>query len=167
LDIAGFEVVYRANVAAIYRFCLTQLREPMLAEDAASDVFIAALRAWPRIDRHADVRQWLFRVAKNVVADHYRAVRRRERLSSVLGRMRVSSSASDPETIVGLRDDLRLVGQAITRLSRRDRVLLGLRVAGDLPHGDIARVMGMSEAAVRVAIHRALKRIREHVEVAE
>jgi RNA polymerase sigma factor (sigma-70 family) len=167
VDVAEFDIVCRTNVAAIYRFCLTQLRDPMLAEDAASDVFIAALRAWPRIDQHSDLRQWLFRVAKNVVADHYRAVRRRERLSSVLERLHVSSSAPDPGTIAGLRDDVRHVGQAVSQLRRRDRVLLGLRVSGDLTHRDIARVMGMSEEAVRVAIHRALKRIREQLETTE
>ena len=160
--------MYRANVAAIYRFCLTQLGEPMLAEDAASDVFIAALRAWPRIDQHGDIRPWLFRVARNVVPDHYRAMRRRERLNAVLGRAFMGSApAPDPEVVAGLRDDVRVVSRALARLSKRDRILLGLRVSSDLPHGDIAKVMGMSEEAVRVAIHRALKRIRNQLEVAE
>ncbi|PZR82307.1 MAG: hypothetical protein DLM65_04120 [Candidatus Aeolococcus gillhamiae] len=164
VDHLEFEAVYRAHGPAVYRFCLTQLREPTLAEDAAADVFAAALRAWHRVDHGAGVKLWLFGIARNVVADHYRAVRRRERLQQLLNRGHRTSARPDPELAVELRDDVRRVGEVIATLRRRDQVLLGLRVASDLSHSDIARVMGMSEESVRVAIHRAVKKIRTKLE---
>ena len=162
-----FEAVYRAHVPAIYRFCLIQMRHPDAAEDATADVFAAAMRAWHRVDDETNVRQWLFRIARNVTIDHYRARRRRERFQRILIHLPRDQASGDPELQVALREDVRRATKAIARLGRRDRLLVGLRVAGDLPHADIARVMGMSEAAVRVAIHRALKRVREDLKDGE
>ncbi len=158
-----FEAVYRAQAPAIYRFCLTQLHDPTSAEDAAADVFAAALRAWDRVDPALGVNQWLFRIARNVISDHYRAARRRDRLQSVLWWSRGTGSV-DPEVTVALREDVRRAGDAVRRLKERDRVLVGLRVSGDFSHADIGRIMGMSEESVRVAIHRALKKVRERME---
>jgi RNA polymerase sigma factor (sigma-70 family) len=163
-DDQDFESVYRAHGAAVYRFCLSQLRELALAEDAAADVFAAALRAWHRVDHGTGVKLWLFGIARNVVADHYRAVRRRERLQQLLNRRHRTSAVPDPEGAVELRDDIRRVGEVVATLRRRDQVLLGLRVASDMSHREIAHVMGMSEEAVRVAIHRAVQKIRMQLE---
>ena len=164
VDDLDFEAVYRLHAAAVYRFCLSQLRELAPAEDATADVFAAALRAWHRVEHGADVKLWLFGIARNVVADHYRAARRRERLHQLLSRRHRTSGVPDPEGAVELRDDVRRVGAVIATLKRRDQVLLGLRVSSDMSHRDIAQVMGMSEEAVRVAIHRAVKKIRMQLE---
>ncbi|MBJ7610060.1 MAG: hypothetical protein JF887_11615 [Candidatus Dormibacteraeota bacterium] len=56
------------------------------------------------------------------------------------------------------------MGKSIANLKRRDQVLVGLRISGDLSHAQIARIVGMSEDSVRVAIHRALKRVRQTLE---
>lgn len=159
-----FEGAYRAHAAAVYRFCLTQLREPAIAEDAAADVFAFALRGWRQVDQASGVKLWLFGIARNVVADHYRAVRRRDRLHQLLRRRHRTIATPDPEGAAELRDEVRRVGEVIATLKRRDQVLLGLRVSSDMSHSDIAHVMGMSEEAVRVAIHRAVKKIRAQLE---
>lgn len=159
-----FEAVYRAQAPSVYRFCLTQLRDVMVAEDAAADVFAAALRAWPPVEHGSGVKVWLFGIARNVVADHYRAARRRERLHQLLNRRHRTTTRPDPEAAVELRDDVRRVGEVIATLKPRDQTLLGLRVASDMSHADVAHVMGMSEEAVRVAIHRAIKKIRTQLE---
>jgi len=163
-DEPDFEAVYRSHAPAVYRFCLSQLRDMALAEDATADVFAAALRAWHRVERPAGVRLWLFGIARHIVANHYRAVRRRDRLHQLLRRRHRTSAVADPEAAVELRDDVRRVGAAIATLKRRDQILLGLRVSSDMSHGDIAQVMGMSEKAVRVAIHRAVKKVRHQLE---
>ncbi|MGH7721542.1 MAG: RNA polymerase sigma factor [Candidatus Dormibacteria bacterium] len=159
-----FEPVYRAQAPAIYRFCLTQLRDPSAAEDAAADVFVSALRSWGRLDPNLGAKGWLFGIARNVVNDHRRAQRRRELLHSLLRRATDTGWGADPQIAMGLRADVLCAGQAIARLKRRDQILVGMRISGDLSHADIARIVGMSEDSVRVAIHRALKRVRETLE---
>ncbi len=158
-----FEPVYRAQAPAVYRFCLTQLRDPFAAEDAAAEVFVAAWRSWHRVDPALGPQAWLFGIARNVVSDHRRALRRRELLQSVL-RSIPTERVADPEIALSLREDVLRAGQAIAQLKRRDQVLIGMRISSDLSHADIGRIVGMSENSVRVAIHRALRRVRETLE---
>ena len=64
------------------------------------------------------------------------------------------------ESQVVLRDELRQAIDAIGRLSSRDRVLVGLRLASELPYAEIGQVLGMSEHAATVATRRAVARLR-------
>jgi RNA polymerase sigma-70 factor (ECF subfamily) len=82
----------------------------------------------------------------------------------LLGRRDHTNVPLDPERVVEARDDLRRVGELIATLKRRDQILLGLRVASELSHSEIAQVMGMSTQAVRVAIHRSIDKIRKQWE---
>ncbi|HEY7928222.1 MAG: RNA polymerase sigma factor [Candidatus Dormibacteria bacterium] len=158
-----FEPVYRAQASAIYRFCLTQLRDPSAAEDATADVFLAAWRSWHRIDPALGSQGWLFGIARNVVRDQQRARRRRQLLQSLLPRTS-AARMSDPAVALGLREDALQAGRAIAQLTQRDQLLVGMRISSDLSHAEIGRIVGMSENSVRVAIHRALRRVRETLE---
>jgi RNA polymerase sigma-70 factor (ECF subfamily) len=52
----------------------------------------------------------------------------------------------------------------LQQLRRRERELIGLRVAADLSYRDIGAILGISEDAAKVATHRALTRLRAHLE---
>ena len=64
------------------------------------------------------------------------------------------------EEVVELREEVRLVVAAFSLLSGRDRMLVGLRLAGDLSLAEIAGVLRVSQAAARKATQRALGRLR-------
>src|SRR4051794_11054688 len=81
-----FEEIYRLYRDDVYRFCLLQTGHPELAEDLAADALLAAYRAYD----HADVpperaRVWLFRIARNLIIDHWRREKRRGRLLQIIG----------------------------------------------------------------------------------
>jgi RNA polymerase sigma-70 factor (ECF subfamily) len=161
----SFEQVYREHASCVYRFCLSLVRDPGEAEDVAAEVFVSALASYERTQPDAaDVRSWLLRIARNEVIDRDR---RRKRRSLLLARFFSGGSEVDPDTNVEaqvvLRDELRGVLDVIGRLSSRDRQLVGLRLAADLPYAEIAAVLGMSEHAVTVATRRALQRLRNHL----
>ena len=153
-----FERVYERHAGPVYRFCLSQTGNATIAEDVASDTFAAALAAYERVrPDQAGLRPWLFRIARNQAVDHRRRLGRARRF---LDRQ---SRQSDPEHVEDtalLRAELREVIAAMSRLPRRDRQLLGLRLAAGLSFAEIGTVTGMQEAAARVATHRALKRLR-------
>ena len=161
----SFEQVYREHAACVYRFCLSLLRDPAEAEDVAAEVFVSALASYDRTQPSpVEVRPWLLRIARNEVIDRDR---RRKRRSALLARFFSGGSEADPganvEAQVVIRDELRGVLDAMKRLSSRDRQLVGLRLAADLPYADIASVLGMTEHAVTVATRRALERLRGHL----
>ena len=156
-----FERVYERHAGPVYRFCLSQTGNVATAEDVASDTFAAALAAYERVRPHeSGLRPWLFRIARNEAIDHRRRVGRARRF---LDRQWFRPEPEHVEDAALLRAELREVIAAMSRLSRRDRQLLGLRLAAGLSFAEIGTVTGMQEAAARVGTHRALKRLRSLV----
>jgi RNA polymerase sigma factor (sigma-70 family) len=160
--VAPFDEVYRAHADAVYRFCVSQLRDRETAEDLTGDVFAAALAAYERARPDpAGVRTWLFRIARNAVIDQYRREGRRRSLLTRIGRDR-----EFPDTVeenVEQRFDLRSIVAAMETLRERDRQLVGLRVAGGLSYAEAGQVLGMREGAAKMATHRALERVRSRL----
>jgi RNA polymerase sigma factor (sigma-70 family) len=157
--VTPFDEVYREHADAIYRFCVSQLRDAETAEDVTSDVFAAAFAAYERV--HPDtvgVRTWLFRIARNAVIDQYRREGRRRSLLARIGRDR--QFPDSVEESVEQRSDLRSIRAALETLRERDRQLVGLRVAAGLSFADIGAVLGMREGSAKMATHRALERVR-------
>jgi len=70
------------------------------------------------------------------------------------------SAAGNVGTLADHRADIKRVTTALAGLGDRERQLIGLRVAGDLTYREIADVLGTSEAAAKVATHRALTKLR-------
>jgi RNA polymerase sigma-70 factor, ECF subfamily len=159
----AFEDVYREYATAVYRFCLSQLRDPSRAEEAAANALASACLSYERVRPDAaTLRPWLFRIARNATVDEARRVRRSRLL---LDRLRSRSHASlDVEDLTALRDDVRAVAAATAGMPERDRLVIGLRVAAGLSHAEVAELLGMSETAAKVAAHRALQRLRARVE---
>ncbi|MGH7722488.1 MAG: RNA polymerase sigma factor [Candidatus Dormibacteria bacterium] len=157
--VSPFDEVYRENADAVYRFCVSQLRDAATAEDVAADVFAAAYAAYERVHPDpAGVRTWLFRITRNAVIDQYRREGRRRSLVARLGRDR--RFPDSVEESVEQRTDLRSVCEALETLRERDRQLVGLRIAGGLSFAEIAGVLRMREGAAKMATHRALERVR-------
>jgi RNA polymerase sigma-70 factor, ECF subfamily len=161
----SFEQVYREHASTVYRFCLSLVRDPTEAEDVAAEVFVSALSAFERTRPGAsEVRPWLLRIARNEVIDRER---RRKRRSLLLARFFSHGSEADPDTnveaAVVVRDEMRGVLGAMRRLAPRDRLLVSLRLAADLPYAEIASILGMSEHAVTVATRRAVQRLRDQL----
>ena len=156
-----FDEVYRDHADAVYRFCVSQLRDRAAAEDVCSDVFASAYAAYARVrPEPSGVTTWLFRIARNAVIDQRRREGRRGTLLARLGAGRGAVPARSVEDDVSDRDDLRRVLAALDHLGRRDRQLVGLRVAGGLSFAEVAAVCGIRENAARTATHRALQRVR-------
>lgn len=161
----SFDAVYEQYAGDVYRFCLSILGDPARAEDAAAAALASAYGAYRRTAPPPEmVRPWLFRIARNAATDELRRDSRWRRLVLRSGSAASAVAPRDPERDVLLRDELRAVVRAGARLGGRDRLIVSLRAAGGLEHGEIAAVLGVSEGAARVAAHRAFARLRRHLD---
>jgi RNA polymerase sigma-70 factor, ECF subfamily len=165
-DPARFEALYRKYVAQVYSYAVYELRDPHEAEDATERTFLAALahlagfeeRARPEDGEGASTfRVWLFRIARNVVAERRRTRRRRPE-ASLEAALQVAAPL-DVADDVTRRDEARAALGAIGRLSGDRRRALVLRFVDEMSTAEIAGVLGRSEGAVRVLIHRALRNV--------
>ena len=158
-----FEAIYRMHGTVIQRFCLSQLRDPHLAEDATSDVFAIAIASHDRTrPQEEEILYWLLGIARKVVAGQRRGLLRRLRLRD---RARDQlPMVADIHDQVETRAELRRVTEAMSQMGERDRTLIGLRCAAQLSYAEVAEVLDISEGTARVATHRALRSLRARLE---
>jgi RNA polymerase sigma factor (sigma-70 family) len=140
VSLAPFETVVAEHGAAVLRVCRAVLG-PADAEDAWSETFLAALRAYPRLRPDSDVRAWLVTVAHRKAIDGYRA---RKRAPLPVERPPHEPAAADvhPEPDAQLQ-------AAVAALPDKQRQVVAYRYLADLSYADIAALVGGSEAAAR------------------
>lgn len=137
--------VWRFLVAAVGRDA---------ADDCFQETFLSAMRAYPRLRHGGHLRAWALTIAHRKAIDHHR---RRGRAAVPVGTLpdTPAPAAKDPavdETWERVRD-----------LPPRQRAVLLLRYAGDLPHRDVAAALGCSQEASRQAAREGLRRLREEL----
>ncbi|QGQ19306.1 RNA polymerase subunit sigma [Cellulomonas sp. JZ18] len=151
-----FEQVVRAHGATVLRVCRALLGAHD-AEDAWSDTFLAALRAWPTLPPDVNLEAWLVTVARRKALDE---LRRR-------GRHAVPVDPSDGPTGTPLVAELPAPGgrdldlwAALGTLPDKQRRVVVLHHIGGLPYAEVADVVGGSDAAARRAASDGVAALR-------
>jgi RNA polymerase sigma-70 factor, ECF subfamily len=166
-DPAHFDALYRKYVAQVYSFAVYELGDHHEAEDATERTFLSALSGLPRFQERASVeddgrdastfRIWLFRIARNVIAERRRRTRRRP--EAPLDLAAATADPLDIEAVVVDREAATSAWAAVDRLSGDRRRAVILRFVHEMSTAEIAGVLDRSEGAVRVLIHRGLRSV--------
>lgn len=162
-DPRRFEALYRKYVAQVYSFALYELRDPHAAEDVTARTFMNALAGLPRFRERAhqpdgSFRVWLFQICRNAIANERRQARRRP-TTSLDAALSVTAPHADPAAAAVQRDELSAAWHAVQSLPDDRRRALILRFVNELSTREIGAVMGKTEGAVRVLLHRALRSV--------
>lgn len=170
-DPARFEALYRKYLAQVYSFAYYELRDHHEAEDATERTFLAALASLGRFEERArpadgegasTFRVWLFQIARNVVAERRR--RHRRRPEQPLEAAHDVADDLDLEAAAVRRESASAAVRAIAHLRGDRRRALTLRFVDEMSTSEIAGVLGRSEGAVRVLIHRALRAVARELD---
>ena len=163
-----FEALYRRYLAPVYSYAYYELGNHHAAEDATERTFLAALANLNRFDERArpadghgasTFKVWLFQIARNMVANERRTARRHP--ASTLDEA-TAAIVADPLDVEGeavRRDEAAAAWRAVGRLPADRRRAIVLRFVDELSTAEIAGVLGRSEGAVRVLIHRGLRSV--------
>ncbi|MBX3070700.1 MAG: sigma-70 family RNA polymerase sigma factor [Thermomicrobiales bacterium] len=160
-----FTQAYEAYAGLILRYCNARMGNLAEAEDATATVFSQALSAWPPNDPAA-VRSWLFAIAHNVVASHYRSGYGAHPPRPLDAAHEVTDHAVSPEDRAIQRDERARLLAAVDALGTEQRQVVNLRLAG-LTGPEIADAMGKSHAAVKMLQHRAVQNLKSILILAE
>jgi RNA polymerase sigma-70 factor (ECF subfamily) len=156
-DPAAFGELYERYYARIYRYVYHRTPSASDAEDITAVVFVKALEALPgyRPGRNGFA-PWLFCIARNAVVDYYR----RRRKQSPLDALEHHSGDDDPVGHV-LEDEQRIELRTLVEgLSADQRDVVLMRFAADLSYPEIASVMNKNEPAIRMLLHRGLRKLK-------
>jgi RNA polymerase sigma-70 factor (ECF subfamily) len=151
-----FEAAYRELYAPICGYTLRRVHEPEDAAEVIAETFATLWRRFDGCPQGAELRPWLFGVARRIVANQRRGDRRRSALSERLGK---NLDRGTFET-TDLPDDSGPLARAFASLSEADRELLSLVAWEGLTREELAIALGTSRAVVRLRLHRASKRLR-------
>lgn len=162
-DRARFQAVYEAQYRAVLAYARRRAAEVADAEDVVAETFTIAWRRLDEVPEGTAALPWLYGVARRVLANQRRGERRRTDLTTRL-RSHGSETADHVETRAVVDEERRTVLAVLGRLRDGDQELLRLAVWEELPHRDIAEVLGCPERSVAVRLHRARNRLAREME---
>ncbi|HEX5407236.1 MAG TPA: sigma-70 family RNA polymerase sigma factor [Pseudonocardiaceae bacterium] len=146
-----FEQIVAEHGPTVLRVCRAVLG-PVDAEDAWSETFLAALKAYPALPADANVEAWLVTIAHRKAIDVTRATARRPvAVASVPDR---GSTSGRPEDWDG---DL---WTALAALPPKQRAAVAYHYLAGLPYREIAEITGGTTDAARRAAHDGMKTLR-------
>ncbi len=130
-----------------------------LAEDMAGDVFVRAVENFGSYqERGLPIQAWLFRIAHNLLIDHYRRSSKRQTIA--LDDAMELAGSSDPTTEVEQRLSMERVSEMMQRLNPAQQEVISLRFMGELSSQETGAVMGRTSGAIRELQRTALKALR-------
>jgi RNA polymerase sigma factor (sigma-70 family) len=157
-DRAWFDPLVRSLGSRALRFAYMMIGDIDIAEEIVQEAFARAWASSNTPSAEDDFRRWLYRVIANLARDYRRRQARFDELPIPPARW------LDPlERIDRMSEDLEVLA-ALRRLGLRERQALYLRYYEDRSFAETARVMGSPEVGVRVLVHRALGKLRRHLE---
>ncbi len=156
----GATELFRRYSEPILRYADRLLGSRAEAEDVTQEVFLKAIVRVDQYDGRAPVASWLFAIAANACRDR---LRRSGRRSSVPLESVSERAASDPlpDSVLVESERRRLVRRAVAALSDEQREALVLARFHGMPYVEIARVLEISEGAVKTRIFRAMEKLRD------
>ena len=160
----AFDVLVERHQRHVYQLCYRFVGNHEDASDLAQDVFIRAYRGIGTFKGEASLGTWLYRIGVNVCLNRVGAkTPKPEALDPLLAasdeRIAVTEESADAAVLRGERAGQ--VRAAIARLPRKQRATLILRVYHELPHEQIAGILGSSVGAVKANFFHALNNLKK------
>ncbi len=152
---SDIDQVFSRYVDPVYRFLYSRLGNREDAEDLTSEVFLKATRQLDSERGEASIAQWLFTVARTVLADHWRRYYRAG-AALPLDDARVGSLPEEGEGRSSSGTSARLVAEVLEALPERYRRVLELRFLHGYSVQETAQELGVTPENVKVIQHRAL-----------
>jgi RNA polymerase sigma-70 factor (ECF subfamily) len=160
-DEAAIGQLYRQYAPGIYGYVVSRIREPAVADDLTSEVFLRALEGLSRFEyRGISLSAWLYRLAHDRMVDHFRRQARRPTLP-LDDEFLPAQEGLEQEVDVRLR--IQQLRGAMEKLTTEQHQVILLRFISGLKLQEIAYVMDKSTAAVKMLQLRALTRLKHLV----
>ena len=156
-DLAALDVVFARHHGTIYGYLSRWLGDPSAAEDLTQETFLRVLRQNGKAPTHDDLLPWLLKIARNLVIDRYRHERSR---LTVDDHAELCDPGPIPLEQLTTAEREQQLSDALAAIAPAHREVLLLRAVDDLDYRNVALLIGCTEGAARVRVHRATAALR-------
>ncbi|MBC7627424.1 RNA polymerase sigma factor [Ferruginibacter sp.] len=149
-----FTNLYDEYGEGIKKLCLSYTGDAVLAQDLLQETFIAVWNNMQKFRADAKWSTWIYRIAVNTCLTHLR------KKTAILVDIETTSLAMLPDDVNTKEQEVQLLYKSISQLQQTDRLIITL-VLEDKPYDEIASITGITEANLRVKIHRIKKQLTQ------
>lgn len=157
----AFEAVFHRHQGVVFRWILRIVRDRGAAEDLTIETFFRVYKAHARFEPARGFEPWARTIATRVALDWMRSKHPEQPMAEGFFAAVPGREYTDPAVLAEIRDKTAL---AFGRLPPKLRIAATLAVVEELPHKEVAEALGISIAAVKVRVFRALRRLRRDLE---
>jgi RNA polymerase sigma-70 factor (ECF subfamily) len=156
--------LYEMYYERIFRFCVHRLFNKEIAEDVTSAVFLNVARGIRDFAGRSeqDFRNWLYAIAANQANAYIRRTSRRKKLLAEAAGSMVPARTDSLEK--SFEPDWPGLYAAILRLKPKHQTIVTLRFFENFSYQQIAQILDVKEATVRVTLHRILNKLRNQLQ---
>jgi RNA polymerase sigma-70 factor (ECF subfamily) len=163
LEISEGNVALTAQIFERYHALLTNYYikttfDPSLSQDLVQTVFEKIIRYKSSFRRNHSFKSWVFKIANNVLHDHYRKEKNHKNRNEAYSRETEDFVAPDHGKQI-VQEEI-LLHKALNQLPYAQREIILMTRFQKMKYIDIAEILECSESAVKVKVHRALKRLK-------
>jgi len=155
-DLGAFETLFREYQGEVFRWIVRIVRDPGIAEDLTIETFWRIHKAHARFDPDRSFGAWARRIATNAALDYLKTHRPEAELAEE------PPGPASPDAAVQ-RDIRERTRKAFARLPPKLRVAAVLALVEERPYKEIAEALGISIAAVKLRLFRALRILRKEL----
>jgi len=148
----AFAAFYERSARPLWAYLARVSGNTALADDLLQESYVRFLCAEVELDGEVSARRYLFRIASNLMKDHWRRPRATSMDEVPEEYFRVEGSAGHVESVA-------MLGPALKQMKPRERQLLWLAYAEGYSHREIAEVTGLASASIRLLLFRARHKV--------
>jgi len=159
----AFDRLMNQHQKKVYRIALGMLGDHDEAADVVQEVFIRAFRSLKDFKFQSQLSTWLHRIAVNHSISRIRRRKARNHLDLAEVAHRLTSPLGRPGKELALKDLSAEIEEAVASLPPKQKAIFVMHYQEELPHKEIARIMGRSEGAIKSSYCQAVKKLRKRL----
>ena len=154
-------LLYKRYSRRFFGFFYGMTKDGATSEDLVQNVFMRMLKYRHTYSDRGDFEVWAFQMARNVHKDHYRKNKRYAFQEDMEPWETELRETGNKETEMERSDELKYLKQALNELSNEKKELIELVKFQKVKYAKVAKMLGVTESAIKVRVHRILKELRE------
>jgi len=161
-DLEKLGLLYHRFSRRMFGFFFRLTGDGMTSEDLVQNVFMRMLKYRHTYSDTGRFETWAFKLARNVHHDHYRKNGRYSYQANMTDWEHKLKDEKNVETIQAGKDELDILTRALSALDSEKRELIELTRFQKMKYVEVGKMLGISETAVKVRIHRIMKELRKN-----